>query len=66
MQWNITQPWKEWNNAIYNNMGGPRDYEVSEVSQRKTNTVWHYLHVKFFLKNGINELIYKTELGSQM
>ena len=24
-QWNITQPQKEWNNAIWSNIDGPRD-----------------------------------------
>ena len=34
-EWNITQPLKEWNNAIYSNMNGPRDYQtISEVLQR--------------------------------
>jgi len=25
LQWNITQPWKEWNNAICSNVDRPRD-----------------------------------------
>ena len=38
---------------------------LSEVSQtEEDNTISHYLHVKF-LKNDINELIYKTETDSQ-
>ena len=33
IQWNITQPLKEWNNAICKNMDEPRDYHTREVSQ---------------------------------
>ena len=36
---------------------------LSEVSQRKTNIIRHYLHVH--LKNDTYELIYKTETDSQ-
>ena len=37
---------------------------LSEVSQRKTNIIYH-LYVET-LKNGTNELIYKTEIESQI
>ena len=33
MQWNITQPWKEWNFAICNNMNDLEDIMLSEISQ---------------------------------
>ena len=36
---------------------------LSEVRQRKTNTIWYHLHVES--KNDTNELIYKTETDSQ-
>ena len=55
---------KEWNNAIYSNMDGPRDYHT-KWSQRKTNIIWHHLYVEF-KKNDTNELIYKTETDSQI
>ena len=38
---------KEWNNAICSNMGGPGDYLLlSEISQRKTNTIRYDLCVE--------------------
>ena len=37
---------------------------LSEVSQRKTNIIWHHLYVES-QKNDTNELIYKTETDSQ-
>ena len=37
---------KEWNNAIYSNMDGPRDYHTKWVRQRKTNTIWYHVHVE--------------------
>ena len=33
---------------------------LSEVSQRKSSIIWYRLYVEF-LKNHINELIYKTD-----
>ena len=38
---------------------------LSEVSQRKTNIIWYRLYVES-KKNDTNELIYKTEIASQM
>ena len=38
---------------------------LSEVSQRKTNIICYHLYVGS-LKNDTNELIYKTEIDSQM
>ena len=35
---------KELNNTICSNMDGP--IILSEVSQRKTNIIWHHLYVK--------------------
>ena len=39
---------------------------LSEVSQTETNIIWHHLYVEL-KKNEKqkNELIYKTEIGSQ-
>ena len=32
---------KEWNLAIFNDIDGPTErYAISEISQRKTNTLW--------------------------
>ena len=38
---------------------------LSEVRQRKTNIICYHLYVAS-LKNDTNELIYKTEIDSQM
>ena len=37
---------------------------LSEVTQRKTNTIWYHLYVDN-LKYDTNELIYKTEADPQ-
>ena len=37
---------KEKNLSICNNVDGPEDIMLTEVSQRKTDTVWHHLCVK--------------------
>ena len=44
------------------------DLDIVLLSQRKTNTLWYYLYVKSEKKKkgGTNELIYKTEIKSQM
>ena len=38
---------------------------LSEVSQTKTNIIWYYLYVES-KKNYRNELIYKTEIDSDL
>ena len=44
-QWNTTQPYKEWNNAICSNMDEPRDYHT-KWNQTKTKTIWYHLYVE--------------------
>ena len=51
---------KEWNNAIWSNMNGPRDYHISEVSRTKVDILWYHLYVES-KKNDTNELIYQTK-----
>ena len=51
------------NNTIGSNMDGPGVIILGEVSQRKTNIIYH-LYVDS--KNGPNDPIYKTEIESQM
>ena len=46
-------------------MDGPRDYILSDVSQTKTDTIYHS-YVELNLKNDTNELVYKIETKSQM
>ena len=54
---------KEWNNAICNSVDGPRDYHTMwSINQKKIS--W-YTYMWNLEKNGINELIYKTETDSQ-
>ena len=52
---------KEWNSTFYSNMDGPR--VLSEVSQRKTNTVWYHLCVESKIWH--KWLACKTERDSQ-
>ena len=54
---------KEQNSAICSNMDATRDFHISEISQKKKNSIWWLLYVKS--KNGTNEPIYRTETHSQ-
>ena len=36
---------KEWNNAIYSNIDGPRDYHI-KWSKPKTNIIWYHLYLE--------------------
>ena len=47
------------------NLENTCDTEWSQVRRRRTNIVWYHLYVNLKLK-GTNELIYKTEIQSQM
>ena len=52
---------KKWNNIIFSNIDGPRDYYIK---WRKSMTnIWNYLYVES--GNDTNELIYKTKTNSQ-
>ena len=57
---------KEWNNAICSNMDGPRDYHTtwSKLEKDKYHTI--LLICRIFLKNDTNELIYKTEIPTDI
>ena len=46
-------------------MNGPRNRQLSEVSQREKDR-YMILLIYGILKNGTNELTYKTEIESQM
>ena len=50
---------KEWNNAIYSNMDGPRDYHTKWSKSDKDK---YHLYVE---SKKMNELIYKTQTDSQ-
>ena len=50
---------KEWNNAIFSNMDGPRYSHTKSDKDKYHNTyIWN-------LENDTNELIYKTEADWQ-
>ena len=58
---------KEQNNAICSNMDGPRDYHIewskSDTERQISYDITYMWNLK---KIGTNELIYKTEVESQM
>ena len=56
---------KEWNNAIYSDMDGPRDCHT-EWSKSDKDTYHMISLICGIWKNGTNESIYKTEIESQM
>ena len=55
---------KEWNNAIFSNMDGPRDYHTKWSKSDKYHII--LLICGMWKKNDTNELIYKTAMDSQM
>ena len=58
----------KWNNAICNNMDGPRDSHTKwSKSDRERQISYDITHMwnLIFLKNDTNELIYKTETDSE-
>ena len=57
---------KEWNNAICSNMNGPRDYHTEWSKSDREKQVSYDIIYMWNLKNGTNELIYKTEIESQI
>ena len=60
---NITQPWKEWNNAVCSNMDGPRDYHTKWSKPEKDKHPMISL-ICWILKNDGNELILRKEKQS--
>ena len=64
IKWNITQSHKkEWNDAIYSNIDGYRDYHTKR-SKPKTNIKWYGAYVES-KNNYTNEIIYKAEIEPQ-
>ena len=56
---------EEWNNAIYSNMDGPRDYHTKWNKSDRERQIEYDNTYMWNLKNNTNELIYKTETDSQ-
>ena len=50
---------KEWNNAIFSNIDGPRDYRTKWSNSEKDKC--HDIIYMWILKYDTNELIHKTE-----
>ena len=45
IQWNTTQPSKEWNNAICSHIDGPKDYYTKwSKSDIEINIIWYHLY----------------------
>ena len=58
---------KEWNNAICNNMDGPRDYHTKwKKSDRERQMSYDITYMQNLKKKGTNEFIYKSETNSQI
>ena len=57
--WNITQPWKEWNDAICSNMDGPGDSHTKWNKSEKDK--YHMISlICGIYENDTNEIIYET------
>ena len=58
---------KEWNNAICNNMDGPRDYHTKWSHSNRERQIYDIAYMwNLIFKNDTNELIYKTETDLQI
>ena len=57
---------KEWHNAIFSNMDGPRDCQTKWSESDRERQIPYGINFMWNLKkNDENELIYKTETDSQ-
>ena len=56
---------KKWNNAIYSNMDGHRDYGIKWSKSEKDKYIILILLMRGICKKGMSELIYKAEMDSQ-
>ena len=66
IRWNITQPLKEWNNAMYDNMAGPREWHTEwSKSDREWEILYDIPYMWTLKGKDTNEIIYKTERESQ-
>ena len=55
----------DWNNAICNNMDGPRDYHTKWSKLEKEKQIVYDIIYMWNQKADTNEHIYRTEIGSQ-
>ena len=56
---------KEWNNAIYSNIDGPRDYHTKWSKSERERQIPYDITYMWNLKYDTNELLCKTETDSQ-
>ena len=56
---------KEWNNVIWSNMDGPRDYHTKRSKSERERHILYDITYMWNLKNDTNELIYITETDTQ-
>ena len=61
--YNCTNHKEEQNNAICSNMDGPRDHHTKWSNLDRERQIYGITYI-WYLKNGTNELIYKTEIVS--
>ena len=52
---------KKWNNGICSIMDGLENIMASEISQRKTNTIWYHLYVECKKHNKLMNITKKKE-----
>ena len=65
MQWNISHK-REQNHAICSHMDGHKDCDTEWSQSDRERQISYDIAYMWNLKNGRNELIYKTEIESQM
>ena len=64
MRWNITQPQKEWNNAICSNMEATREYHTKWTKSEQERQIPYDITYIWNLKYDPNQPIYKRETAS--
>ena len=57
---------KEWNNVIWSYMYATRDYHAKQSKSERERQIPYDITYMWNLKYDTNELIYKTEIESQM
>ena len=57
---------KEWNNAIHSNMDGPKGYHTKWSQSDREKQIYDTIYMKSKKKIDTNELIYQTEIVSQI
>ena len=63
-QWNISHK-KEWNNAIYSNMDGPRDYHTKWSKSDRERQILNDISSMWTLKKWYKCTYYKAEIDPQ-